>query len=362
MKEQKILQSGIEALQNNNKVVSQKLIRRHKSTENICVKKRNGKTAGQRLAQSMCFTMVLECLSGRDSIHFQQLSHFFYKVQMPRCQARVKVTPKNTRLHLLNQNYIIIFDLIRMTKQKRLIQNPGFESLWNQQSVQVRDRVYMTGGAIANTKTYLKRTCVLDESTWCFTQLQDMHYQRDAHGVTKYANRYIIAVGSWHGTESTKTCEIYDTTQDQWAMLPSLNESTCAPGLIVMKDRYLYKLGGTSDIGKIEMLDLQKRDKWIQITTNNKFGNKHTINRCLLYQLPDAQRHFGATQDSQQLSIMGPTESKDTEKYDQNKFLVLGCHFGRSEKPFTYEIAENKYTMYSSSEQFIDMYRSNDVV
>ena len=55
-----------------------------------------------------------------------------------------------------------------------------------------------------------------------------------------------------------------------------------------MKDRYLYKLGGTSDIGKIEMLDLQKRDKWIQITTNNKFGNKHTINRCLLYQLPDA--------------------------------------------------------------------------
>ena len=59
---------------------------------------------------------------------------------------------------------------------------------------------------------------------------------------------------------------------------------------------------------------------------------------------------------------MGPTESKDTEKYDQNKFLVLGCHFGRSEKPFTYEIAENKYTMYSSSEQFIDMYRSNDVV
>ena len=71
-------------------------------------------------------------------------------------------------------------------------------------------------------------------------------------------------------------------------MLPSLNESTCAPGLIVMKDRYLYKLGGTSDIGKIEMLDLQKRDKWILITTNNKFGNKHTINRCLLYQLPDA--------------------------------------------------------------------------
>ena len=63
-------------------------------------------------------------------------------------------------------------------------------------------------------------------------------------------------IGSWHGTESTKTCEMYDTVKNEWTMLPSLNDSTCAPGLIVMKDRYLYKLGGTSDIGKIEMLDL----------------------------------------------------------------------------------------------------------
>ena len=69
----------------------------------------------------------------------------------------------------------------------------------------------MTGGAVANTKTYLKRTSVLNQSSWCFINLQDMHYQRDAHGVTKYLNRYIIAVGSWHGVESTTTCEMYDT-------------------------------------------------------------------------------------------------------------------------------------------------------
>lgn len=83
-------------------------------------------------------------------------------------------------------------------------------------------------------------------------------------------------------------------------MLPSLNDGTCAPGLIVMEDRYLYKLGGTSDIGKVELLDLVKPKQWVSINTANKFGRKHTINRCLLYPIPIAQRHFGAqfTQES----------------------------------------------------------------
>jgi hypothetical protein len=41
-------------------------------------------------------------------------------------------------------------------------------------------------------------------------------------------------------------------------MLPDLNEATCAPGLIIVEDRYLYKLGGTTNLGKVEMLDLNK--------------------------------------------------------------------------------------------------------
>jgi hypothetical protein len=144
----------------------------------------------------------------------------------------------------------------------------------------------MTGGAVANTKTYLKQTSVLDETTMTFNKLADMHHQRDAHGITSWLNRYIIVVGSWHGNESTRTCEMYDVTTDRWKMLPDLNDGTCAPGLIVVKDRYLYKLGGTSDIGKVEMLDLRSPKNWVTINTCNKFGRKHTINRCLLFELP----------------------------------------------------------------------------
>jgi hypothetical protein len=42
--------------------------------------------------------------------------------------------------------------------------------------------------------------------------------------------------------------------------------------------------------------------------------------------------------------------------------LVIGCHFGRSEKPFLYDLMLNKYNEFQDKELFIDMYRSNDVV
>lgn len=58
-------------------------------------------------------------------------------------------------------------------------------------------------------------------------------------------------------------------------MLPELNYSTCAPGLIIINDKYLYKLGGTTNIRKIERLDLQfPNEPWITINTSNQMGKK----------------------------------------------------------------------------------------
>ena len=94
------------------------------------------------------------------------------------------------------------YDLLRWTKSKRLIKGDDRQELWNSQSVEVRGRIYVIGGTIANTRTYLKQTSRLNEDTMCFERMADMHYERDAHGVTSWKNRYIIAVGSWHGDQS----------------------------------------------------------------------------------------------------------------------------------------------------------------
>ena len=93
----------------------------------------------------------------------------------------------------------------------------------------------MCGGAIAGTKTYLKTLTVLDEFKWQFVSgLSNMNHARDAHGITSWKNRYIIVVGSWHVESSRKTCEIYDIKSNTWTELPSLNDETCAPGLVIV--------------------------------------------------------------------------------------------------------------------------------
>lgn len=42
-----------------------------------------------------------------------------------------------------------------------------------------------------------------------YVDIKPMKYERDAHGVCSWKNRYMICVGSWHGVGS-RTCEIYD--------------------------------------------------------------------------------------------------------------------------------------------------------
>lgn len=131
----------------------------------------------------------------------------------------------------------------------------------------------------------------------------------------------MIVVGSWHVETSTKTVEKYDIAQDKWYSLPDLNYATCAPGLIIMEDRYLYKVGGTTNIRKIEKHDLlQPDDGWITINTSNQIGKKQSINRCILH-------------------AVSPQE-----------FIVFGCHFGRSEFPFVYHTDKNSFKKFQDSE------------
>ena len=97
-----------------------------------------------------------------------------------------------------------------------------------------------------------------------------MNFARDAHGIIDWKRQFIIVIGSWHVDANTKSCEIYDIRNNEWKLLPELNYATCAPGLIVIKDRYLYKLGGTTNIRKIEVLDMNKMNEpWITINASN---------------------------------------------------------------------------------------------
>jgi len=97
--------------------------------------------------------------------------------------------------------------MVEMTKQKRFLKN--FEHLWNSQTIEVKGKIYMTGGSVANTKTYLKTNYILNETTWEMNKLADMMYERDAHGIASWKHDYIIVAGSWHTEMNKKMCEMY---------------------------------------------------------------------------------------------------------------------------------------------------------
>ena len=101
----------------------------------------------------------------------QVLDRFFYEVQIPRLLPICHIHRPKTRLHLLNQDYIILFEMLNFTKRKFQV---GFNksmfplvdqhdnklksasdqihlsSMWNYQSIEVKGRIFITGGAIAN--------------------------------------------------------------------------------------------------------------------------------------------------------------------------------------------------------------------
>jgi len=212
----------------------------------------------KRFSESYVFSIVLQYLGQRQGLRLQVISRFFYETQIPRSMgSAIEIKLRKVRLHLFNHDYIIMFNMQNWTKEKRMLRNESIPHIWNCQSIEVRGQVFITGGSIANSKTYLKSVYKIDESSWRMMPLADMTYARDAHGVISWRNQYIIVVGSWHVEQSTKTCEMYDTLTNKWITLPELNYSTCAPGMIIVKDRYLYKLGGTTNIRKLEFLDLQ---------------------------------------------------------------------------------------------------------
>ena len=85
-----------------------------------------------------------------------------------------------------------------------------------------------------------------------------------------WKDAFIIVVGSWDMHFNRNSAELYNIAQDSWSLLPKLNYETWSPGLIIIEDRYLYKVGGSTNVRIIERLDLLKiNQKWITIKTSN---------------------------------------------------------------------------------------------
>jgi hypothetical protein len=84
-------------------------------------------------------TFVLSYLGQRQGLTLQQISRFYYNVQVPRSiGAIIDIKLRKVRLHLFNHDYIILFNMQQWTKEKRMLRNEEVPHIWNCQSIEVR--------------------------------------------------------------------------------------------------------------------------------------------------------------------------------------------------------------------------------
>jgi hypothetical protein len=86
----------------------------------------------KKFSESYCMTVVLGYLGQRQSLQMQQLSRFYYNVQIPRSiGAIIEIKLRKVRLHLFNHDYIILFNMQTWTKEKRMLRNENVPHIWN---------------------------------------------------------------------------------------------------------------------------------------------------------------------------------------------------------------------------------------
>jgi hypothetical protein len=54
----------------------------------------------------------------KEFCRLQLLDRFFYEMQVPRLMKKCAISLEKHRLHFLNQDYIILFDMLNYTKRK----------------------------------------------------------------------------------------------------------------------------------------------------------------------------------------------------------------------------------------------------
>ncbi|TNV78630.1 hypothetical protein FGO68_gene5513 [Halteria grandinella] len=298
--------------------------------------------------QSSCFSIVLSYLGQIQSMKLQQLSSFFYQVQIPKgSRHTINVKYTKSRLHFFKNDYLLIFNMRNQTKEKRKIKN--LSALWDFQSIEVYGQIYITGGFNPNIKNYLRSLYRIDESKWEMIPLEDMTFERDAHGITSWKDRYIIVSGSWHVDNSAATSEMYDIPNNYWITLPENNLIFPTPSMIVIKDRYLYKFGGTESVIEFEMIDLEQYLKYYYQSMKGSINFEDSFG----WQIIKIKNEMGK---------FALITGSYLHYLNEDQLMVLGYYSNLNEQPFIFDVRQNEFKRFHVAQVMIDMYGSNDAV
>jgi len=120
-------------------------------------------------------------------------------------------------------------------------------------SIATKDgRIFITGGAKDNQRSsnsayeYVEGNLIL---------LPNMQNPREGHCLAAIDSSFIYAIGS-RLYNTSKTCEVYSTQQNNWTVQPELNRNRYLSTAVTLQERYIYVFGGYEpNVTDIEKLD-----------------------------------------------------------------------------------------------------------
>ncbi|TNV78595.1 hypothetical protein FGO68_gene3714 [Halteria grandinella] len=300
---------------------------------------------GNNITNSYSFSIILSYIGTQEGVKLQQLSRFFYKVQLPRgLNPTFELNYEKVRLLHLNKNKITIYQLKTMTKEERiLLENPQYVFT---QSIEVRRYIYLTATKIVNGLPNHKLFFRLNEKNWSLEQLKDMSFGRVGHGMISWRDRYIIVVGSQFNDESSRTCEMYDIFKGEWIMLPTMNNTSVSKRNLITNGRFLYKFTFSYQVGWLEIFDLQAfmeekqaqlsepiivSVKWITINVEKQIRSLLQIGSTIHHQLLQEQLLIFSNDSYQaQYPYLYDIESKQLSRFHQ-EIGIFGAYYSNQD-------------------------------
>eukprot|EP00826_Nyctotherus_ovalis_P032549 TRINITY_DN2622_c0_g1_i1.p1 TRINITY_DN2622_c0_g1~~TRINITY_DN2622_c0_g1_i1.p1 ORF type:complete len:360 (-),score=19.01 TRINITY_DN2622_c0_g1_i1:125-1204(-) len=154
-------------------------------------------------------------------------------------------------------------------KAKRL--KPTIEVKYDSTVTQINYRIFISGGddPIVNTVNEFI------ENSQTLVSKMPMHYAKCEHTTQTILPNVFVAIGGCDGNDFVTHCEEYSISKNEWTLIPSLNEKRCNAATFLLKNRYLYAIGGYSSENTIEMLDITQKKAW---TLVNLVSNELSIN------------------------------------------------------------------------------------
>ena len=95
-----------------------------------------------------------------------------------------------------------------------------------------------------------------------------MKHAKYGHATESISLDKFISIGGYTGRVVMADCEEYDVNANIWKSFPPLNKARSYIGTALLKDRYLYAIGGYRNNNNIEMIDLNLRNNWEIVKLN----------------------------------------------------------------------------------------------